>query len=292
MVSRAAVPRELFHTADEAPRYVFEGALYFGLIHAHLGLALAGLVPAWTMAVLLPIWMVRTMIGRHELIHLRSALHVDAFTRRWPVLAMLTPLSAGYREYRDNHQLHHKYLLTERDPDLYQMRGSKLAGFLNVLTAPEQDLVRWVAAHGVDRDLVANVLMRGTFFVAVAAVSGPLFLWYWVPLRLTYAAALFIFTYGLHRRGDAEGTFAIPLGPVAIAAFVALFGRTAWQAVCNHDVHHADTRIAADRLDEARARMESAGDEAEEPVMAAPVAAGSSVMPPPSEARQPSERAA
>jgi len=249
--SRAAL-KALYSEDAEARRYVVEGVVYFGLIHAHLAAVVVGWVPAWTMAVLLPIWMARTMIGRHELIHVRKEGEVDLFTSLWPVLMMVTPFSAGYREYRVLHQRHHQFMLTDRDPDAYQYRGGVLAGYLHCFLSPEVTLWSWVKEKGLDAQFAREVVLRALFFTAVVAVSGRAFLWYWVPLRMTYGASLFLFSYVLHRRGREVGVFRIDLSPVGVQAFCFLFGKVGWLAVCNHDVHHANSNLSPLRLRDAR----------------------------------------
>lgn len=243
-VGDKAVVRSMYSDEADARRYIVEGYVYFALIHAQTALVWFGVLPAWTLAVGLPLWMARMMIGRHELIHLRKESQVDPFTRLWPVLAMVTPLSAGFREYRVHHARHHKYMLTERDPDLYQIRGSMLQGWLQCVTSPEQTLIRWIAEKGLDRALLVEVLARAAFFSTIAVVLGGLFLWYWIPLRLAYGTALFFFSYVLHRRGDRQGVFRIELPRWGELAFIALFGKVGWLAVCNHDLHHANGNVS------------------------------------------------
>jgi fatty acid desaturase len=249
--------RALYSDDADARRYVREGFLYVALIQAQLAAVLLGWLPPWSLPALAPVWMARLMIGRHELIHLRKEGEVDAFTRLWPVLAMVTPLSCGYREYRRLHQRHHQHLLTDGDPDVYQIRGSLLSGWFHCFTSPEQTLVRWIAEAGVDGALVRGVVARALFFAVGAALCGRLFLWYWVPLRLTYGTALFLFSYVLHRRGPRYGVFRIELGPVGVRLFVLLFGRVGWLAVCNHDVHHHNGNLSPLHLLEARRRLEA-----------------------------------
>jgi hypothetical protein len=244
--------RALYSSDDEARRYVREGYLYFALIQLQLIAVVAGWLPRWSLPLVLPIWMARLMIGRHELIHVRREAEVDVLTRLWPVLMMVTPLSAGFREYRILHRRHHQYMLTNGDPDLYQIRGSKLAGFFHCFVSPEVTLWKWVGDHGLDRTLMAQLFLRATFFYAVLWFSDGAFLWYWLPLRVTYGCALFLFSYVLHRRGERYGVFRIDLPPVGVWLFCFLFGRAGWLAVCNHDVHHMNGNLSPLKLIEAR----------------------------------------
>jgi fatty acid desaturase len=244
--------RALYSDDAEARGYIRDGFIYFGLIHVQLVLVLCHQLPAWTLPLVTPVWMARLMIGGHELIHVRKEDQVDLFTRLWPMLMMVTPFSAGFHQYRVLHERHHQYLLTAGDPDVYQIRGSRLSGFFHCLTSPEQTVARWVLERGLDPELAWQIVARSLFFFSVAALCGPLFFWYWVPLRLTYAAALFLFSYLLHRRGPRYGVFRIELGRAGVFLFTLLFGRTGWLAVCNHDLHHLNGNLSPRNLVEAR----------------------------------------
>jgi hypothetical protein len=152
-------------------------------------------------------------------------------------------------------------MLTEADPDGYQIHGSKFSGWIHCFTSPEVTLMSWVRDNGLDRRLAGEVAVRAFFFGAVAAFAGRDFLWYWVPIRLTYGTALFLFSYVLHRRGPRYGVFRIELGPIGVQLFIFLFGKVGWLAVCNHDVHHLNGNLSPLRLLEARAIIQ-AGDTA------------------------------
>jgi hypothetical protein len=256
VTARKMALRALYSEDAEADAYVRQGVIYFALIHLQLACVLAGWLPLWSFPLIAPIWMARMMIGRHELIHVRKETQVDFFTRLWPVLAMVTPFSAGFREYRLFHHRHHQYMLTGDDPDLHQIEGSLLNGWLQCLTSPEQTLIRWVMERGIDAALVRDVFLRALFFFAMAALCGRNFLWYWVPLRLTYGTALFLFSYVLHRRGARYGVFRIELPPVGVKLFCLLFGRVGWLAVCNHDLHHLNSNLSPLHLIEARSLVE------------------------------------
>jgi hypothetical protein len=253
LAARWVALRALYGHDGEAGRYVREGAFYFTLIHLLAACVVAGWLPPWSLPLVLPLCMTRMIIGRHELLHLRDESQVDRFTRLWPMMAMLTPLSAGYREHRQLHQLHHQYMLTEADPELYQIRGGKLRGWLVCMTAPEQTLVRWAQVEGANFLLVRDLFLRALFFYSMVMFTGHLFLWYWLPLRVSYGTSLFLFSYLLHRRGGRYGVFRLSLGwrwP-----FRLLFGHAGWMALCNHDVHHLNGKISPLHLMEARDLM-------------------------------------
>jgi fatty acid desaturase len=247
--------RALYSGEDDARRYLLEGYLYFGLVQAQLIAVRCGILPRWTLPLFIPVFIARMMIGRHELIHVRKEGEVDLFTRLWPILAMATPFSAGFRQYRILHERHHKFMLTDRDPDAYQIRGSMAAGWFHCFLSPEVTLLRWAQEHGVDRTLAMEVMARALIFCALFVVAGPDFMWYWVPIRLTYGTALFLFSYVLHRRGARQGVFRIELPPAGVRLFVLLFGKVGWLAVCNHDLHHLNANLSPLHLIEARRVM-------------------------------------
>ena len=65
--------RALYSDDHDARRWIAEGFVYFTLIHLQLAAVIAGWLPAWSLPLVAPLWMARMMIGRHELIHVRSA---------------------------------------------------------------------------------------------------------------------------------------------------------------------------------------------------------------------------
>lgn len=196
-------------SARHARRFELLINVYMALLYAHFGFALAGIVPYWTLtlsaAVLVPRW----MLAVHELFHIRSERQVAWLTRLLPLA--LTPLVLGYREYRTIHFGHHRHMATQDDPDFFHIRGSKLTGALNALTAVDQTFFRYLAKHGADRELVIGSALRLGVFVGLIAISGAQFFWYWVPVRLAYGSSYFSFFYCLHRRGKAYGVYPLTL---------------------------------------------------------------------------------
>lgn len=238
----------LFNTAPDAKRFERSAGVLLTLLYLHVALTLIGWAPAWSLAISTPILVVRWMFAVHELFHLKSEREVGPLTRLMPLL--LTPLSIGYREHLEMHRGHHRHMATPADPEYFQLRGNKFVGFVNALTAPEQAFVRWVAAHGLDRELVAGTLVRLVLFAALAWASGPLFLWYWVPVRLSHATSFFSFFYLLHRRGAEFGVYRTVFPRWAASIYSVLFGRETLLGICYHDLHHQQPRVAATRLPE------------------------------------------
>src|SRR4051812_44244225 len=87
-------------------------------MYAVLAATQAGVVPPWTLVVVVPLLYVRLSLALHELLHARTANKVTWFHR----LAMIfdTPIGLGYREHRAIHLRHHRYATTPRDPELFQ----------------------------------------------------------------------------------------------------------------------------------------------------------------------------
>ena len=236
----------LYGTDADASRLRLQSLLYNGLIYLHFGFALTGWLPLWTMLISAPVLVVRWMLATHELFHLRSETEVDFATRLLPL--MLTPFSLGYREFLDIHRRHHRFTATPEDPEFFQIRGNKLAGFLNASTAPEQAYFRWLAKKGLDFPLLRDTAVRLTLFLGMIWLSGWAFLWYWLPVRLAYGASYFSFFYCLHRKGAEYGVYPLPLPAWAEKTFTALFGKEALLATCHHDLHHAHPRVNAFQL--------------------------------------------
>jgi len=243
---------EHYATDADARRLTWQSLIYNGLIYVHFGIVLAGVLPPWTMLLSAPILVVRWMLALHELLHLRSEKEVDPITRLLPL--MLTPLSLGYREFLDIHRRHHLFMATPQDSEYYQLRGSKLAGLLNAMTAPEQAWFRWLRHKGMDFALLRDTLLRLALFAGMAGLTGWAFLWYWIPVRLAYGSSYFSFFYCLHRRGTEYGVYALPMPAAAEKLFALLFGREALLATCNHDLHHQHPRVAALQLTQIRSQ--------------------------------------
>lgn len=240
----------LYGDDADARRFNRQIHLCLVLLYLHFGLVLFGQLPAWTMFLSAPVLVVRWMLSMHELFHLRTAREVDVCTRL--LLLMLTPFFLGYREMRDMHRGHHRYMATPQDPDFFHIRGNKLCGLFNAMTAPEQMTVRWLRRHGADAFLLGQGAVRLALFVGLVLASGKLFWWYVVPVRLAFGASYFAFFYCLHRRGDAYGVYAAQLPAWAARLFGIVFGQDALLATLHHDIHHGAPRVRALDLPAAR----------------------------------------
>lgn len=240
--------RALFNTDADALRLRRTGLLCYGLLYGHVAACLAGLLPAWTLALTTPILVARWMIATHELFHLRRHDQIDPITRLMPL--MLTPLSLGYKEFLAIHGGHHRHMATPDDPEYFQIRGNPVTGFLNALTAPEQAFFRWVFRQPADAELLLGASARLLLFCGLAWTGPAVFLWYWLPTRLGFGLAYFVFFYCVHRRGGEFGVYPLRLPAPLRGAFTALVGREAMLATCHHDAHHLHPRVSAFRLPE------------------------------------------
>lgn len=233
----------------DARRFQRNALLINGLIYAHYGAVVFSLVPPWTLLLTLPVLVVRWMLSVHELFHLRNPQEVDPLTRLLPLA--FTPLMLGYSEYRSMHFGHHRHHGTVEDPEHFHIRGSKFAGFLNALSAPEQSYFRWIAKHGMSPELALGSVVRLLLFACLIILGGKLFLWYWIPLRIAYAISYFSFFYCLHRRGPEHGVYPLTLPVWVQRIFALLYSQDALHATCYHHVHHDHAVIAARHLAEA-----------------------------------------
>lgn len=241
----------LYGDDADARRFNRQIQLCLALLYLQFGCVLAGWLPGWSMILSAPVLVVRWMLSLHEIFHLRSEREVGTGTRL--LLLMLTPLFLGYREMRVIHLGHHRHMATPQDPDFFHIRGSKLSGMLNAMTAPEQMTLRWIRAKGLDASLRRDGLVRLLLFTALVVMSGSAFWWYWLPVRLAFGASYFAFFYCLHRRGNAYGVYAAHLPGWAARVFGILFGQDALLATLHHDLHHDAPRIRALALPQARA---------------------------------------
>jgi fatty acid desaturase len=222
-------------------------------LYAMLAAVAAGLAPGWVLALAVALLVPRWMIAVHELFHLRSEREVDPLTRLQ--LLLFTPLALGYREMLANHRSHHRATGTLQDAEHYQLTGPPWQGFLNALSAPEQMWFRWVGEHGIDSELARGTALRAALFAVLVVGTRGALLWYWLPARIVFGLSYFVFFYCLHRRGEAFGSYALPLREGVSRALKIVYGTDVVEATVHHDVHHAQPRIAARDLGAARAAL-------------------------------------
>lgn len=238
----------LFNTDEDTRRLRRNALLCYVLLYGHFLACLGGFLPAWTLTLTAPVLVMRWLIATHELFHLRRHDQVGLVTRLMPL--MLSPLTLGYKEFLAIHRGHHQYMATRDDPEYFQIRGRPITGFLNALTAPEQAFLRWTVRQPGDMELLIGAGARLFLFIGMAWAGGEAFLWYWLPTRLAFGVAYFVFFYCVHRRGPEYGVYPLPLTELQRSAFTVLFGREAMLATCHHDAHHCHPRVSAFRLPE------------------------------------------
>ncbi len=239
-----------FSNQNDVIRYTGWIYIYFCLLYSHVALAILGWLPYWSLLLSLPVLVVRWILTFHELFHVQRAREIDRLLSLFPLI--LSPFSLGYREYQDIHHRHHAFMVGQQDPELYLVNGNPLSGFLNALTTPEQSFFRWIAERGMDGPLLRDTLIRLGCLVGMVALTGWAFLWYWIPVRLVYGLSIFVFFYCVHRRGETYGVYPLLLPVWADRLVIFLFSREAWSALCNHDLHHQNPRVAARHLPRVR----------------------------------------
>jgi fatty acid desaturase len=247
----------MFHpfytTAADGARYQRTVLILTALAFGQLALATFQLIPFWVMALTMPVIVPRWMLAVHELFHVRKSEQVNFIVQLLPMV--FTPFPLGYKQYQEIHAGHHRFMCSKDDPEFFQLRGGYLTGLFNASTVPEQAVIRWVTKHGVDSQLVVTMLLNATLFVACVNFAGWNFLWFWIPVRISYGLSNFAFFYALHRRGSSYGVYSVQLPKFVKQLYMLILGYDALLATCYHDLHHHNPRIAAYALDEASKMM-------------------------------------
>ncbi len=235
-----------YASAVDAQRYQRTILVMTGIVFGQFALSVAGIIPFWAFLLTCPIVIPRWMLAVHELFHVKKPDELDAITRLLPM--GFSPLVLGYREYREIHSGHHRFMCTEADPEWFQLKGGYFSGWLNATLMPERALILWVNTHGISKSLAWSQLIHLSLFCAMVYWAGWDFFWYWIPARLSYGLATFSFFYMLHRRGDQVGVYPVNMPLWAASVFCFLYGHEAYLATCHHDIHHKNQRIAAHAL--------------------------------------------
>ena len=238
-----APPASMLRDQADARRYTRDTLLYVCLLYAGLGLALANLIPAWMLAVIVPLVYLRLALALHELLHAAPAPQVPAFHRLTMIFE--TPIGLGYREHRAIHFSHHRFASTDRDPERYQIVGGWWRAFGNAMICPERALVSWVREHGVSRALALEATVRLAGFITVCWINPRVFIVYWVALRLSVGFASFVFHRVLHSLDGQLGTFPLPVATGVTRIASLLFGREPMLILTEHERHHEWPRVRA-----------------------------------------------
>jgi fatty acid desaturase len=220
------------------------------LIYLHFGLAFFGYLPFWSFCIAAFIYVPRWMIALHEAEHCFTPKTINPITKL--NLLSLTPFQLGYREMRDIHLRHHAHPMCDKDPEYYHERGSWLAGYINAILSPELSVYFWIRDKGIDAELLKGMAIRLVVFSAIATGFGWQSLWYFIPVRLAYGTSLFLFSYGLHRKGKEQGTYRMIYPTLLEKTMRVVYGETLLQSVGAHDIHHDYPAIAGHKLRAAR----------------------------------------
>jgi fatty acid desaturase len=220
--------------------------VYLLAIYALLALALARVVPVWTLLVFIPPLYVRSALIAHELMHICKDTQVPLLHRLMMILE--TPLCLGYREHRDIHLRHHQAAATERDPEYFQIRGGHLRAFAGAMVSPEWSLVHYLREKGSSRTLAAEATVRLTVFAMAAWWNPVVFLVYWVTLRLSVGVSAFVFHHALHYRGGRYGTFRLRPPGLVDRAIRFVLGTEPALILYEHPAHHRWQQVKALRL--------------------------------------------
>jgi fatty acid desaturase len=232
----ALPPRAARRSLRDDSRYLRATLGWTLVLYAALALALGGWIAPWWLLPTVPLVYVRLSLAMHELLHLRAGARVPAFHR----LAMIfdTPVGLGYREHRAIHLRHHRHSAGALDPELFQIRGGPLRAFIGALLVPELSLWHWLRRRGVSAALARGAALRALCFMTIAALNPPVFLFYWLALRLSIGASGFVFHHLLHQRGGRLGTYALPGTPALFRAGRLLFGEEPMLILQRHRAHH------------------------------------------------------
>ena len=256
MQSQSAVssfPDEFTVTELDALGYSRSCMVGTGLLLGGYVAAIAHFIPSWTLPLIVLLVIPRWMINVHELLHIYDEQQLNRFICLMGASPVpLSVISLSYGEIRAVHFAHHAAPTTEHDPDSYHIRGNWLQAFFNAFTSPEQNAIRWIMAHGLNLHLAFDLVIKLLVLVGLAWLGGPLFLWFWLSLRVVYGVGYLAFFRLVHyQRGD-YGTFPLTLPHPLMTLSEILFGPTVVHTTLNHDIHHQNPYIAARALMAAR----------------------------------------
>jgi hypothetical protein len=226
----------LLRDETDARRYTRSTLACLFVLYAALGLALASALPVWILLLVVPVVYLRMALALHELLHVCPAEAVPRFHRLTMIFE--SPLCLGYREHRAIHFAHHRFALTDRDPEVYQIVGGPWRGFVNAMVSPERALLRWVREHGVSRTLAVEAGIRLVGFITVLAINPGVFLFYWLTLRAAVGLASFVFHHVLHSHHGELGTFPLPVSARAVRVAGMIVGREPLLILTEHERHH------------------------------------------------------
>ncbi|MCH9639773.1 MAG: fatty acid desaturase [Betaproteobacteria bacterium] len=231
---------------NDAREYQLKLHLFTFAIFVCFGAFVTGWLNIWLMVVIVSVAVTRWMIVFHELFHLRRPEELDYLSRLQ--IIPFSPFNMGYREYRDMHMRHHKYVATTNDPDAFHIMGGPLKALFGAVTQQEQATFRYIKANGISQELATMIAIRLSLFISMFLISPTAFLIWWLVLRTTYIVNDFVFFHLVHYRSGSSGTFPIPLPKYIEYLTILVYGIDVVYATMHHDIHHKHARIAAKYL--------------------------------------------
>ncbi|NJL45611.1 MAG: hypothetical protein HC922_07520 [Leptolyngbyaceae cyanobacterium SM2_3_12] len=247
------MPAEYAVTEQDALQYSRHCMVGTGLLIGGYGATVAGFISPLALFFLVALVLPRWMINVHELLHIYDEKQLNRFICLMGVSPVpLSVLSLSYGEIRTLHFAHHRAPATEADPDFYHIQGSWPRAIFNAFTAPEQSTWHWIAHHGLTWQLGLDLAIKLGVLGYLAWVGGPVFLWFWLSLRLMYGLGDLAFFRWVHHNQGNYGTFGRPLPQALVQLGTLVFGTTVIQATLNHDLHHHYPYLAARHLSVAR----------------------------------------
>jgi len=225
------------HSLRENANIIIRSAAMYGV----MVLAYLGWVPTWGIVVANLMLYFSVYVSVHEIGHNFPVGRLSLVSRFIPVA---TPLWGGVRVFQETHRRHHLYFCTDQDPWLPFYAGSPLRALFFNLIEPEVNAFNFVKKHGVDRELVLNVLYNVVFLAGGLYVFGKTYLVYALSMRLIHGVAVFFFNFTLHRdRMSAEAAYSVytrerlvkPVLPLARL----IWGKAVVLGYMYHDRHHS-----------------------------------------------------
>lgn len=246
-------PAEYHVTEQDALQYSRGCMVSMLLLLISYGLVVEGLIPVISLPLIVLLVLPRWVINVHELIHIYDEECLNPLIRLMGASAVpLSVLSLSYGEIRSLHFAHHQAPTTEKDPDAYHIQGNWLQVAFNAFTTPEQNAFRWIANHGMNLRMGADLAIKLSILSYLAWIGGTAFLWFWLSLRIVYGLGDLAFFRLVHHQRGRYGTFALSLPKWLTRLSELIFGATVIRATLHHDIHHQNPYIAAHHLPSAR----------------------------------------
>ncbi len=222
-----------------------------------------GLLPAFVAFFLNVILSSRYITSIHELIH-----EPDSKTR-WNWLLKLnilvdSPFTVGFNELRQMHQLHHIHTNTDKDPDYFLVRGSRIRSLLLLAFVSEYYFFYILRRRKFGRSFLLLYVARLAIFTIVIYIIGltNFFIFAFLPSKLAFSLSFFIFSHEAHksRRGLHNGIYNLTSRfPFVHNLLMLVIGRCAYYVAHDHATHHQYPWVSGRKLRLASDRVVSQG---------------------------------